>query len=104
MSCDPFCPTVRVFVPPVTVVNDVFHPQIVEVVHQINVVNRYHCVPCEKHLYEYKYSDVDATKDSCHKSRRSRGSRGSRSSRGSRGHSYMLKAKASKKSVKKAKG
>ncbi|WP_341281841.1 hypothetical protein [Paenibacillus sp. FSL H8-0537] len=100
MSCDSFCPTVRVFDPPVTVVNDVFHPQIVEVVHQINVVNRHFCVPCEKHLYEYNYSDVDASQDSCHKSRRSRGSR---SSRGSRGNSYISKAKTAKKSVKKAK-
>lgn len=57
MCCKPFCPTVRVFDPPVTVVNDVFHPQIVEVVHQVNVVTRHHCVPCEKHIYEYCYHD-----------------------------------------------
>lgn len=57
MSCRPFCPTVRVYDPPVTVTRDVFHPQIVEVVHQVNVVTRHHCVPCEKHLYEYCYVD-----------------------------------------------
>ncbi len=55
MSCchDPFCPTIRVYDPPVTVVNDIYHPQIVEVVHVINVVDRHHCVPVEKHLYQY---------------------------------------------------
>lgn len=57
MCCKPFCPTIRVYDPPVTVVNDVFHPQIVEVVHQVNVVTRHHCVPCEKHIYEYNYHD-----------------------------------------------
>ncbi|MDQ0059223.1 hypothetical protein J2T15_002122 [Paenibacillus harenae] len=57
MCCKPFCPTVRVYDPPVTVVNDVYHPQIVEVVHQVNVVTRHHCVPCEKHIYEYNYQD-----------------------------------------------
>lgn len=61
MSCRPFCPTVRVYDPPVTVTNDVFHPQIVEVVHQINVVTRHHCVPVERHLYQYCHQNEIAS-------------------------------------------
>lgn len=51
------CQTDRVYDPPVTVFNDVFHPQIVEVVHQVNVVTRHHCVPCEKHIFEISFQD-----------------------------------------------
>ncbi|CAM4466874.1 hypothetical protein FHS16_003200 [Paenibacillus endophyticus] len=89
MSCQPFCPTVRVYDPPVTVVNDVFHPQIVEVVHQINVVNRHHCVPCEKHLYQYCYQDEVASEQNSNNSNRSQ--RRHRS-----GKSYISKSKKKK--------
>lgn len=71
MSCKPFCPTVRVYDPPVTVTNDVFHPQIVEVVHQINVVTRHHCVPVERHLYQYCHQNEIASEQASEQNNRS---------------------------------
>lgn len=50
MSC-PKCPTSRVVDPPNVVVNDVYHPQVVQVIHPIEIINRHHCVPVFEHLY-----------------------------------------------------
>jgi len=92
LSCRPFCPTVRVYDPPVTVTRDVFHPQIVEVVHQVNVVTRHHCVPCEKHLYEYCYRDENANEVASEQENRSnRSHRRNKSKR-----SYISRAKKKK--------
>ncbi|NIK77186.1 hypothetical protein FHS15_002311 [Paenibacillus castaneae] len=93
MSCKPFCPTVRVYDPPRTVINDVFHPQIVEVVHQINVVTRHHCVPVEKHLYQYCYHDETQGQEE-HNSRSGHSRSGNRS-RNER--SYISKLKKTQK-------
>jgi hypothetical protein len=41
----PQCPTTTVFDPPVRVFEEVFHPQIVQVVQPIEIVRRHHCVP-----------------------------------------------------------
>lgn len=51
MSCHPHCPTREVFDPPVRVFQDFFHPQIVNVIHPIEIVNRHHCVPVPNHLF-----------------------------------------------------
>lgn len=55
--CDPFCPTVTVFDPPQTVIRDIFHPQIVEVVHTIETVNRHHCCPIRKDVFRFTSRD-----------------------------------------------
>ncbi|MFF2094097.1 hypothetical protein [Paenibacillus sp. NPDC058174] len=92
--CDPFCPTVRVYDPPVTVFNDIFHPQIVEVVHRVNVVNRHHCVPCEKHLYEYCYHNEEVSNEGSQRSRSHNRSRNHNSSRSRYAGVSKVKAKA----------
>lgn len=50
--CQPFCPTVTVFDPPIRVERNICHPQLVKVIHPIEVVNRHHCVPVYQHCYE----------------------------------------------------
>jgi hypothetical protein len=47
----PQCPTKTIVDPPVRVVQDVFHPQIVQVIHPIEIIRRHHCVPVPVHLY-----------------------------------------------------
>ncbi|GGG84151.1 hypothetical protein [Paenibacillus radicis (ex Gao et al. 2016)] len=96
--CDPFCPTVRVYDPPVTVYNDVFHPQIVEVVHRVNVVNRHHCVPCEKHLYEYCYHNEEVSNEGEHNNHHR-----SRSNRSRSRYAGVSKVKAAAKNKNKKK-
>ncbi|GAA3404545.1 hypothetical protein GCM10020370_24370 [Paenibacillus hodogayensis] len=49
----PLCPTSNVFDPPKVVYRDHYHPQIVNVIHQVEVVNRHHCVPVPRHVYCY---------------------------------------------------
>jgi hypothetical protein len=44
MHC-PKCPTKTVIDPPVRVYEDVFHPQIVQVIQPIEIIRRHHCVP-----------------------------------------------------------
>lgn len=56
MHC-PKCPTSQVFDPPRVVYRDFFHPQIVNVIHPIEVVNRHHCVPIPCHIYTYTERD-----------------------------------------------
>lgn len=53
----PQCPTETVFDPPVRVFEDVFHPQIVQVVHHVELVRRHHCVPVPCHVYTYSARD-----------------------------------------------
>ncbi|MCD1257601.1 hypothetical protein B5M42_001955 [Paenibacillus athensensis] len=50
MSC-PKCPARQVVDPPNVVFRDYYHPQIVEVIHPIEIVNRHHCVPVPCHVY-----------------------------------------------------
>ncbi|AEI42132.1 hypothetical protein [Paenibacillus mucilaginosus] len=56
MSC-PKCPTQRVFDPPRKVYRDFYHPQIVEVIHNVEIVNRHHCVPVPCHIVTYTVRD-----------------------------------------------
>ncbi|BBH21082.1 hypothetical protein Back11_24270 [Paenibacillus baekrokdamisoli] len=53
MSCHPHCPTATVFDPPTQVVNDIYDPQLVNVVHTVEVTNSHHCVPVYQHCYQY---------------------------------------------------
>jgi hypothetical protein len=50
MACQK-CPTKRVVDPPQVIYNDICLPQVVEVIHPIEIVNRYHCVPVPHHIY-----------------------------------------------------
>lgn len=38
---------------PIVVVQDCYYTQVVPVIHTIQVVKRTHCVPIEKHIYNY---------------------------------------------------
>ncbi|TBL75321.1 hypothetical protein [Paenibacillus thalictri] len=54
----PTCPAQTVVDPPVTYYQNYFHPQVVTVVHPIEVVNQHHCVPVPHHVYAYSEKDV----------------------------------------------
>lgn len=56
MSC-PKCPTSQVVDPPRVVFRDIFLPQVVEVIHPIEIVNRFHCVPVPKHCFTVTVRD-----------------------------------------------
>ncbi|MBD2862701.1 MULTISPECIES: hypothetical protein [Paenibacillus] len=45
------CPTKAIYDPPRVVYRNHYHPQIVQVVHAVEVVNRHHCVPVYQHVY-----------------------------------------------------
>ncbi|OAB43134.1 hypothetical protein [Paenibacillus antarcticus] len=46
------CPAVDPIVcDPIVVVRDHYFTQVVPVIHTIQVVNRHHCIPVEKHIY-----------------------------------------------------
>ncbi len=51
------CPTSRVVDPPRVIYNDVYHPQIVQVIHPIEVINRHHCVPIPCHTFTVAVRD-----------------------------------------------
>jgi len=53
----PQCPTETVYDPPARVYEDYFHPQVVQIVHHVEVVRRHHCVPVPCHIYTYSSRD-----------------------------------------------
>lgn len=55
MSCH-CCPPVRVVAPAQVIVQDIFDPQLVQVIHPINIVSRHHCVPVYEHLVSYNFA------------------------------------------------
>lgn len=58
MSCNPYCPKVSpVVTSPTVVYRDFYHPQVVQVVHPVEIVNRHHCVPVPQHVYTYSCRD-----------------------------------------------
>lgn len=56
MSC-PTCPTSQVLDPTQVVYRDIYLPQVVQVIHPIEMVNRYHCVPVPQHCYTVSVRD-----------------------------------------------
>ena len=54
----PDCPTQTVFDPPITVYEDYYHPQLVNVVQQIEVVKKHHCCPVYHKSCVYTEKDV----------------------------------------------
>jgi len=57
MSCIK-CPASEVVDPPRVVFRDFFHPQLVEVIHPIEIVNRHHCVPVPHHRVIVSVRDI----------------------------------------------
>ncbi|RED61686.1 hypothetical protein [Cohnella lupini] len=58
MSNCPKCNDKAVFDPPQTVFEDYYHPQQVNVIHQVKVVRRHHCVPVYCHTTTVSVEDV----------------------------------------------
>ncbi|MED4600980.1 hypothetical protein P9314_09735 [Paenibacillus validus] len=56
MHC-PKCPASQIFDPPRVIFQDFFHPQVVEIVHPIEIVNRHHCVPVPHHVFTFTVKD-----------------------------------------------
>ncbi|CAM4177256.1 MAG: hypothetical protein E7L01_32485 [Paenibacillus macerans] len=52
MSCH-CCPPVTIVAPTQVIVQDIYDPQLVQVIHPINIVTRRHCVPVYEHLVKY---------------------------------------------------
>ena len=55
------CPTRTVVDPPIQVPVDIYHPQIIQVIHPIEIVRRHHCVPIPRHIYTYTTRDEFCT-------------------------------------------
>ncbi|WP_245954557.1 hypothetical protein [Paenibacillus flagellatus] len=49
-KCYNHCPAQTVYDPPRVVYRDFYHPQLVQVIHPVEIVNRHHCVPVYQHL------------------------------------------------------
>jgi len=47
--CFEQCPTETIVDPPIRVVRHVCHPQLIRVIHPIEIVTRHHCVPVFQH-------------------------------------------------------
>ncbi|RAP74168.1 hypothetical protein [Paenibacillus montanisoli] len=58
MDFMPDCPPQTIYDQPETVLEDVYHPQQVNVVHPINIVKQHHCCPVYNHCYTYSEKDV----------------------------------------------
>ncbi|WP_274651592.1 hypothetical protein [Paenibacillus humicola] len=54
----PDCPTQTVYDPPVTMYQNFYHPQLVNVIHPVEIINQHHCVPVYQHHTAYSMKDV----------------------------------------------
>ncbi|MCM3171078.1 MULTISPECIES: hypothetical protein [Paenibacillus] len=54
--CPPVCPIVC---DPIQVVQDYYIPQIVPVIHPIEVIKKHHCVPIPHHMYPVVVKEED---------------------------------------------
>jgi hypothetical protein len=57
MSFCPQCSTQYVVDPPIRVYEDYFYPQVVQVIHPIEIIKRHHCVPVPHHIAAYSVKD-----------------------------------------------
>lgn len=48
--CFPKCPTETIIDPPIRIVRHVCHPQLIRVIHPIEIVTKHHCVPVFQHV------------------------------------------------------
>ncbi len=58
MTFCPDCPTQTVVDPPKTLYENYYHPQIVHVIHPIEIIRQHHCAPVPQHFYECTVKDV----------------------------------------------
>jgi len=58
MSHCPSCPTRTVVDPPQYVYENVYHPQVVQVVHPVQLIRQHHCVPVPHHIAAFSEKDV----------------------------------------------
>lgn len=61
MSHCPDCPEQTVYDPPQVVYEDYYHPQVVNVVHSVEVIRRHHCVPVPHHVFTSTAKDIWCT-------------------------------------------
>ncbi|PDO09545.1 MAG: hypothetical protein BLM47_12005 [Candidatus Reconcilbacillus cellulovorans] len=62
------CPPARAIVdPPEYVYRDFFHPQIVPVIHPVEIINRHHCVPVPHHIFTFTCKDVCVSSEKKHR-------------------------------------
>ena len=54
----PDCPTQTIYDPPITQFENYFHPQLVNVVQNIETVKQHHCCPVYKHYYTHTEKNV----------------------------------------------
>lgn len=50
-------PTDPIMTDPRRVIRNFYHPQLVQVIHPVEIVNRHHCVPVFQHCYSYSERD-----------------------------------------------
>jgi hypothetical protein len=58
MSGHPHCPAQTIVDPPQYVYENYFHPQVVQVIHPIEVIRQHHCVPVPHHVVCVTARDV----------------------------------------------
>lgn len=68
-------PTDPVYTDPSVVYQDYYYPQIVPVVHTVQIVKRHHCVPVPKHICNYVVKDEYTGPVTTSMKRNSRGGR-----------------------------
>jgi len=54
----PDCPTQTIYDPPITQYEDIYHPQLVNVVQNIETVKKHHCCPVYQHYYTQSEKNV----------------------------------------------
>ncbi|MNE82422.1 hypothetical protein D3C76_332620 [compost metagenome] len=67
MDFCPTCPEKEVIDPPQTVYENYYHPQVVQVIHPIEIIRQHHCVPVPHHVYKCSVKDVMCTVSSVKK-------------------------------------
>ncbi|MBA9087704.1 hypothetical protein FHR92_004189 [Fontibacillus solani] len=58
MAFCPTCPEQEIVDPPQTFYENYYHPQVVNVIHPIEIIKQHHCVPVPNHIYKYCVKDV----------------------------------------------
>ncbi|RCW41977.1 hypothetical protein [Paenibacillus prosopidis] len=54
----PDCPTQTIYDPPITQYENYYHPQLVNVVQNIETIKQHHCCPVYKHIYTHTEKNV----------------------------------------------
>lgn len=57
MTFCPTCPTQTVVEEPQQVYEHFYHPQLVQVIHPIEIIRKHHCVPIPQHICQYTVKD-----------------------------------------------